>query len=233
MSLAILIGREFEVLTSSNGMEGLAAYEKNHVSLILLDIDMPVMNGIEMLEELRKKDEKIKVMIMTGRSCHEYAMKCANLNVQGYIEKPADPEELIAKMKKVLGISDCPVLKDFWKNEYEMKAESISPIIKRTISFVYENFHKDMTREDISAYLEISPDHLCKTLRKECGLSITNYINRYKIYKSREYLIDMPHMTISQIAEEVGITDANYFSRLFKKYTGLTPGEFKRKNPAI
>lgn len=231
-SFPSLLGRDFNVFTASNGENGLLKFKSNpYISLILLDLDMPGMNGVETLKAIRAVDEKIKIVIMTGNSSHELAMQCADLAVHGYIEKPVDPECLVTRLKKVLGIVNYPVLKNYWLEEYETKAASMSPMIKNAIAFIHENANEGITRDEVSVYLGITPDHLCKKLNKECGLTIADYINRYKIHISHEYLLNMPDKTIAQVAEKVGIRDANYFSKLFKKYSGLSPGEFKKKPP--
>ena len=111
-SLSILLEEDFNILTASNGKEGLSVFKANpSISLILLDLDMPAMNGVEALERIRDVDSKVKVLIMTGKSCHDYAYSCANLNVQGYMKKPVDPEELINSIKKELSINDYKVLR--------------------------------------------------------------------------------------------------------------------------
>ena len=233
-SSSLLLKDDFNVITATNGRDGLSSFKNNpSISAILLDLDMPVMNGVEALERIREISSEVKVIIMTGRSCHEYARRCADLNVQGYMEKPVEPGVLINRIKELLCIDDYPVLRNYWKEKYEAKVASTTHTVKKALAYIHDNVHRDITREDVSEYLDITPDHLCRLLKKECGLAIADYINRCKILKSQEYLLSTPNKTINQVSEKVGITDANYFSRLFKKHTSLTPSEFQRNNSSI
>jgi len=227
-SLSLILGEEFNVLTALNGRDGLEVFTSNPVSAILLDLDMPVMNGLEALEKIRESSDDVNVIIMTGKSSHEWAIQCADLNIQGYIQKPCAPADIVDRMKKLVGIEDFRVLKDYWKEGYERKVVSISPAIKRALVYIDKNIQGDITREDVATYLDLSPDYICRLLRNECGLTINTYIIRAKVLRGRENLTANPNMKIGNLAESVGFSDANYFSRLFKKHTGITPQEFKR-----
>ena len=227
-SLSLILEGDFNVLTALNGRDGLEVYTSNPVSAILLDLDMPVMNGLETLEKIRESNDDVNVIIMTGKSSHEWAIQCANLNIQGYIQKPCDPAEIVDRMKKLVGIEDFRVLEDYWKEEYETKVASISPAIKRALVYIDNNIQEDITREDVATYLDLSPDYICRLLRNECGLTINTYIIRAKVFRGRENLIANPNMKVGDLAASVGMSDTNYFSRLFKKHTGITPQEFRR-----
>lgn len=233
-SLSIILEEDFNILIASNGKEGLTVFNANpNISMILLDIDMPIMNGVEALESIRDVNSKVIVLIMTGKSCHEYASSCADLHIHGYMKKPVEPEKLINRIKELLSIDDYQVLHNYWKGKYARKWTSNNPTVKRALTYIHQNIHKCITREDVSNYLEMTPDHLCKMLKKECDLGTSDYINRYRIFKCQEYLISNPNITINQAAARLGISDTNYFGRVFKKYTGLTPTEFKRNSLTI
>ena len=102
-SLSLLLKREFDIITASNGKEGYEQFRATpYLSLILLDLDMPVMNGIEMLKRVREISSKMKVIIMTGGHRPDLAFDSAMMNVQGYIKKPFDIDALSNKIKELL-----------------------------------------------------------------------------------------------------------------------------------
>ena len=182
-----------------------------------------------MFQRLRESGNDIKVLIMTGNSTHEWAKECANLKIEGYIEKPLDHEELIEKIKKSLDIFDYKVLRKFLEKEYDKRISLITPLIREVLDYINQNVCNDISREDIASHLDISPEHLSRSFREQCGLSLIDYINRCKIEKSCHYIKQNKRLKVGEISAAVGIKDANYFYRIFKKHTGLTPTEYKKK----
>lgn len=226
-SLSEVLGEEFHVLTASNVRDGLALIDEGPVSLILLDLQMPGLTGIDLLEILRSKNNNTPVFILTGNSCQNWAERCADLNVQGYVKKPVDVESLICRIKKVLGMEDFDVLKELWGDDYETKIVDISPIVKKAINYIQQNYRNNLTREELALCLDVSPEHLSRKFHKECGLSLKEYINMYRISKSKGYLKKV-EKKIGDVALSVGIPDLNYFCKLFKRFIGLTPNDFRK-----
>lgn len=104
-SLYLMLWEDFNVYKASNGWDTLNLIKFiNPLSLILIDLHMPGMTGIDLLQKIRDMDKNFPVMVLTGRSSHEWAKICADLNVQDYLEKLVDTEELISKIKKIAGV---------------------------------------------------------------------------------------------------------------------------------
>jgi len=229
--LSLIIEDTFHILQASNGLEALKVMDNpdNSVSLILLDLDMPEMNGVEFLRRIRGANNPVPVMVLTGRSTHESARACADLNIQGYVDKIIDVDELIGKIRRVLKIEDYSLLSAIWGEEYETKINSLTPTMKKVIEYVHDNYRKEISREDISARFIITPSHLSRQFHKECGIHLSDYINMLRVSKCKEFLMDL-EKDGEEIAKMVGISDANYLYRLFKKYTGLTTKEFRKNH---
>lgn len=229
-SLRFLLEKDFNVLTASGGGEGLVIFNAGRISLILLDIDMPVMNGIEVLQRIRSTDKFVKVIMMTGKSSHDWAKRCADLNVQGYVEKPFEPGELIERIKEMLEKKGYPVLKKLWGTRYEERMRSLSIQSRRTLLFIEQNCRIALCRDCIADHLQITPDYLSRFFHRECGIELHEYIHMSKIEKSKEYLSKKLDMKIKEVAEAIGISDTAYFCRFFKHHTGLTPKEFRKNS---
>ncbi|MDT8318718.1 MAG: response regulator [bacterium] len=229
-SFSAFLESDFHVLTASNGREGLLKFRSDpSLSMILLDLHMPEMNGVETLKAIRAFDEKIKIVVMTGNSNYEYAAQCADMNVQGYIQKPLDPDEILARMKKLIPVSEDNFFHHLWGNNYQDKLNSLSPLVRKMIELVDSKFPDNISREYIASKLEVSPNHLSKSFRNECGLQLSRYINERRIHESKKVLSRQERTTISQVARHIGVSDAHYFSKLFKKYTGVSPKDYVKK----
>ena len=231
-SLAKLLDDEFHIHTAPSGRDGLMILDKHHISMVLLDLNMPGMNGIEVLEKIKEKGYSVKVVIMTGGRNYEWTRRCADLSVQGFIEKPIEPDELIKRINKILSAKKGISIQEILEDEFDKKKAFLNPIFAKTISYIEDNFPKELSREDIAAKLEISPQYLSTLFKEECGLQLNEFINRCRIERSLEFIKDNPSLQFKQVAESVGISDQNYFCRLFKKHTGKTPTDFKKTQAA-
>lgn len=227
ISLSTLLEDEFHVRTASNGREALSIIKNKSLSLILTDLQMSEMTGVELLEQVRESDSTTPILIMTGNSCQNWAERCADLNVQGYIKKPVNVERLIERIKKLLCIDDCEVLRELWKEDYRQKMDQLSPVIKKGLKYLCNNFGKEFDRGRMAACLGVSPGYLSRQFHKQCGLHLMDYVNKLRVHKSKDLMSDP--LTNKEIAAAVGIQDVSYFCALFKEQTGITPKEYQNK----
>lgn len=232
-SLATLLETDFRIYTASSGREGLILLGTHYISMVLLDLKMPEMNGVEVLEEIRKEGPNTKVVIMTGGKDYEWTRRCADLAVSGFIEKPVHPDELLLRINSILDRKRCKTIQSILGENFEKRTEPLSPLFVGALSCIEESFHKGISRNGVSSHLKVSPDYLSKLFMEECGINFNDFISRYRIEKSLKYLNKMPYMKIKDVAELVGINDQNYFCRLFKKHRGTTPGKFQKNKPNI
>ncbi len=227
--LSALLRKHFHVYTAEDGEKGLLAYKLNSpVSIILLDLDLPVLNGIDMLARIRRDGDNVKTIIMTGKSSHDWAVRCADLHIHGYIQKPFCPEKLIRRMKKLLGLDEVERLHKLLDHKDEHEIASISNTVKRAIKYLQANYNNYNIREDVAVYLNITADHLCKLMKRECGITLKICINKIRIQESINHLQNDPNLKIKDVSYAVGQRDVNYFCKLFKKQTGMTPTQFTK-----
>lgn len=118
-------------------------------------------------------------------------------------------------------------LLDFIQKELVIGRKNLSPIVEKTISIIHTYLQNDLSLETIADHVHTNPSHLSRTFKRECGQSITDYINQVKIEKAQE-LLTCTNLMAYEIAEKVGFHDPTYFSSTFKKYTGMSPKEYKQ-----
>ena len=105
---------------------------------------------------------------------------------------------------------------------------SQNKIVEDTIKYIHSHLSESLSLETIAENLHISPSHLSRTFRKSYSEPLTEYINKTRIEKAKEYLIN-PGTLSYEVAGLVGYNDPTYFSSIFKKYTGTSPTEFKHQ----
>ncbi|MEI6434754.1 MAG: response regulator [Bacteroidota bacterium] len=98
----LLEEENYQVFCASNGAEGILLNEQKNPDLIILDLRMPEMDGIETLRNIRKSDDNVRVVVLTGYGCPDTIRDAADLNVTEYLSKPFENEELVSIISKAL-----------------------------------------------------------------------------------------------------------------------------------
>lgn len=113
---------------------------------------------------------------------------------------------------------------------YEIKTamKSYSKEVIKVIKYVQENYDNEFSLGEIAGMVELSPNYLCSLFKKEMGIGLSEYLMRYRIEKAK-YLLKNTNMKAYEVAIKVGYGDESYFSRSFKKITGMRPNDFKKK----
>ena len=200
---------------ASNGEEALAAVERLSPSLIITDLKMPRMDGIEMLRRLREQGNRVYVIILTAYDSFTYAQSALRLGAVDFLLKPfhdGDLEQAVLNLQKRMQAEDSaqspPVL--------GLKKGDKSKYVLEAMDYIGSHYND----------LGISEGHLSHTFKKETDYTLLNYLTRYRIYKSMELLRDC-RTKIYEAAEQVGYKDITYFSATFKRVVGVSPSEYQ------
>lgn len=210
---------------AANGAEALEAVDRLNPSLIITDLKMPQMDGLEMLRRLRERGNHVYVIILTAYDSFTYAQSALRLGAVDFLLKPfhdGDLEQAVAALRKRIGgeekaDSALPGLKRGDKSKYVLEAMD------------YIGAHYQDPNISISAIaqdLGISEGHLSHTFKKETDYTLLNYLTRYRVHKAMELLRDC-RVKVYEVAAQVGYRDITYFSATFKKVTGVTPSEYQ------
>lgn len=136
--------------------------------------------------------------------------------------------------KRLLQRSDHSVF-DFMKWAHLMTEKAIETlketlqsesVVERAKRFIHENYHWDISRDDVAASVFLTPDYLSKTFKNETGMSIIEYLTAHRIEMAKRMLAERP-VSIGTVAAENGFDNLSYFSTVFKKLTGVTPNAYR------
>ena len=209
---------------ASNGEEGLQAAERYAPTLIITDMKMPKMDGIEMLRRLREAGNNAFVIILTAYDSFAYAQSALRLGAVDFLLKPFHDGELEQavqalrrRMEPSQGGPAIPGLKKGDKSKYVLQA----------MSYIGEHYdNPNITVAEIAQSIGISEGHLSHTFKKETDYTLLNYLTRYRIHKAMELLRDC-RVKVYEVAQQVGYKDITYFSATFKKVVGISPSEYQ------
>jgi signal transduction histidine kinase/ligand-binding sensor domain-containing protein/DNA-binding response OmpR family regulator len=226
---------EYRIIGAGNGKEGFALAKKYSPELIISDVMMPVMDGIELCSRLKKEIQTshIPVILLTAKTMVENLVEGLETGADDYIPKPFNLQVLQARMKNL--IEGRRKLKKMFSTTHEASVNEITnnPLDEEFLTKAYKVLEKKYIDPEFSAAqfardMFVSRSLLYKKLKALTDQNITDFINSYKLKKAVE-MMRQSNEPISDIAFRVGFNDPKYFSRIFRKFYGMSPSEFQSK----
>ncbi|WP_170074692.1 response regulator transcription factor [Paraclostridium dentum] len=222
------ISDEFNVLASaSNGKEAYELALNLKPKVIISDIKMPIMGGIELTKKIKEVFPDIYVILLTNYAEFSYAKEAISCGVYEYLVKsdirPKELKEILDKVNEsVKELEKNKASRLQKENTLSESKEGYSKTIKKSIDYIHKNYKQHISLQDISNYVFLSHEYFSRLFKEEVGENFSSYLTNYRMKKA-ESLIKNTDMKISQIAIEVGYTNASYFSRSYKKFKGISP----------
>jgi signal transduction histidine kinase/ligand-binding sensor domain-containing protein/DNA-binding response OmpR family regulator len=222
----------YKVHEASNGKEGWQKALANHPMLIVSDISMPFMDGIELTEKIKsdKRTSHIPVILLTALNGEKDQIKGLETGANDYITKPFNFEVLNAKIKNLLELNS--ILKNTYTKQIkvlapEVKIESDNEKLLNEIMLYIETNLTDsqLSVEELSKHVGMSRSSLYSKVLEVTGQSPVEYIRSVKLDKAA-VLLEKSDMNVAQIAYSVGFSTPNYFAKSFKSKFGMLPSEF-------
>lgn len=216
-----------------NGREGLEHIKSDNPDIVIVDINMPEMDGIQMLEN-SIYEYNYDAIIVSGYNEFEYARKGISLGVTEYLLKPINYSELYAALSKIIEkrerfsrLENEQRILDVEKKkmgllEYKSQEGSGNAYIDQMLQKVHMEYRKRIAITDISAECGMSCTYLNAKFKEITGYTFNDYLNRYRIQKAMEFLKEGTYK-IYEVADLAGFSDYKYFIKVFKKYTGYSP----------
>jgi two-component system response regulator YesN len=209
---------EYEIIDFPCGEKAIEYFKKpNEINLVLLDVFMEGMNGINVLKELKKINKDLSVIIMTAYGSKDIVLQALRSRADDFIEKPFNINDLKEKIKNILK------KKIYFSRPNAPKEDQIARI-KR---FIDRNYNS-ASLEYISNELCLSPKYLSRMFNRKSNCSFRDYKLGVKIAKAK-YFLKETNLNVSEIAVELGYQNPESFMRIFKKMTQLTPMQYRKK----
>lgn len=221
----ILIGE------ASNGVEGIKLIQEKKPDIVITDVTMPLMSGIEMIEQTLEYN--YTSIIISGYDEFSYVKKAIKLGVCDYLMKPIDKEELNNVIQSIVSSFDLSskisgLLKEKNQIEHIQLLETLNKedhLVDKIMEYINLHYSEKIFLSDIADVLNYSESLLSKRFRRVTQMTFNEYLNRFRIQKSIEYMKKGTY-GLTGISDICGFSDYKYFSTVFKKYTGYTPSQF-------
>lgn len=218
------VGAPFQVVgEASNGVMALEEIEKKKPDVLITDIRMPGMDGLELMKEIRKKKLDTKVVLVSGYAEFDYAQKAIRMGAVDYLLKPVEAEtfaKVLENLEKML--DECG------GKQEEQPEEILYPsALENIVEEIQARYNENITLTGFSEKHNISVGHLSNLLKERLGMSFSEYITAKRVQKAKELLAD-ERLSVEKVANEVGYKDYFYFTKVFKKAVGISPSKYRK-----
>lgn len=213
--------------TAQNGKEALELVQAGQPDVLMTDIRMPVMDGMELIKQMHLYHPRVSKIITSGYADFEYARQAIQFGVTDYLLKPISADELRQVLSRV---------KTAIENEESAYKENMKGIhnpgmnteevVSRVQNFLRDHFRKDVSLEQIARNFNFNASYLSKLFIKHTGDLPSRYLMALRINEAKYLLANHPHLSVKEVGEQVGYPDQFYFSRVFKQMAGCTPKDY-------
>lgn len=229
---------------AANGREGLALLESCEPDIVLADILMPEMTGLEMLEAAQGLPVKpFKSILLTSYADFDYARKAVQLQAADYLLKPVDEEELKTAIAKVRdSLAEKKAYADMVALNKKMEMEPLADwevyfktdaakntYVAQALACIRERYHEKISIEAIAEELEVSASYLSRKFKEATSHTFLELLMKYRIQKAIS-LLNRGTYRVYEVSDLTGFTDYKHFCVVFKKYTRTSPTEFVKQS---
>ena len=231
-----LLSVEYTVYTAKDGKEGIAVVEQNDVDLIVSDVMMPVMDGIEFCKNVKSNFDTshIPVILLTAKNKEEDRVEAYESGADGFISKPFSLSVLHARIENLLSTRE-RMTKNFKKQlVFEAQELNYTSLDEEFLQQAIDCVHRHLDDPDFGQTQFVEELHTTKStsfrkLKSLTGLSFSSFVRNIRMKAACRIMEEKKQVKISEVAYAVGYNDPRYFTNCFKKEIGMMPGEYLEK----
>lgn len=228
-----LLQDEYVVLEAADGKEGLAVALKEVPDLVICDVMMPVMDGLEFTKQLKMNTatSHIPVIMLTAKNLEEHRAEGYEHGADSYITKPFHSKVLLARIENLL--RQRQLLKNLYQGAQEAEKEISEShledrdkqFLKQLQAIIQKNLSdSEFGVEDMGQQIGLSRVQLYRKVKAMTGSSVVDLLRKARLAKARR-LLETRSMSVSEVAYEVGFSAPSYFTKCFKEEYGMLPGD--------
>ena len=243
--LKSILSENYTVITASNGEEGLQHAVDDLPDLIISDVMMPVMDGLEMIRQIKENNNicHIPIIVLSAKASLDDRIAGLEQGIDDYITKPFSATYLKTRVASLL--RQRKALQELYMNRLMEGKNTSSPdpltpsqpqitpydeqFMKKVMAYMEEQMdNAELTIDEFAEQLMLSRTIFYRKLKSIVGLTPVDFIREIRIKRAVQ-LIDSDEYNFSQVAYMTGFNDPKYFSKCFKKVIGITPSEYKER----
>jgi two-component system response regulator YesN len=206
-----------------NGKEAIARMKEQLPDVIVTDIRMKEMDGLEMIERIRKQHPTLPILIISGHDDFEYVKNALRNKVADYLLKPVDRIELAQSLGKVKHELDRQ--RGVARDEAQQEAGE-RPLIRQIKQLVQERLDQEISLQYVAEHVHLNHQYLSTLFKTETGSNFMEYVTEQRIERAKALLRDT-RLKIYEVARLSGYANAKHFMVMFKQAVGMTASEYR------
>ncbi|MGI2297423.1 response regulator transcription factor [Paenibacillus sp. GXUN7292] len=227
---------KYNIVLAESGVEALEWLDSNQANLLITDIRMPEIGGLELVEKLGSLAHPPVVIIISGHPEFDYAQRALQFGVVEYLLKPLDKVKLVEAVEKGLQreqemnrIVRMEKLVDVKLMETVQEEKTYSAQVREALQFVDSHLGEAITMREVAEHIHTNASYFSVLFKEQTGLTFSDYLTRRRIQRAKELLTNT-QLSIADIAGQVGYQTAKYFVKVFRSHENLSPSQYRQSN---
>lgn len=205
---------------AADGMEALAQIDILHPDIVIMDINIPIINGLKVIQMSRIKHPEMAFIIVSGYDDFAYCREALRLQITDYILKPVNYEEFgncIDNLK----------ISMFENRAADDKEENQEHTIIGIVRYMQEHMTEEISLNILAEQFHLSAQYISQLFKNEIGVNFLVYLTNIRMEQAKKLLLSTP-LSIAEVSERSGYSDYRVFTKVFKKTEGVTPSQYRR-----
>ncbi len=229
-----MLGQKYKVFTARDGQQALNIIQKQELDIVISDVMMPIMDGIELTGRIKNSDDfaQLPVILLTAKTSDEDRKKGYQIGADEYIAKPFKMEDLELRVTNI--IRNRERIRARFKSADDFKVEEqhlSSPdelFLQKAINCVKDHL-EEYDREAFARDMCVSSSTLYNKLRALTGQNITSFMMSVRIKEACQIARREPNIHVNELAMRIGLGTPKYFAKCFKEELGMSPSDYLKK----
>ena len=235
-------GDLLQIVQAENGIEAVRTFKKLRPRIVIMDIGMPGMNGVSAAEAIHELDRQAVIIFLTAFDEFSYAKRAISIGALEYLLKPCEERELLPVMEEAMRQADLRQMnEELYVREHpadegvradeEVSESGIRDVASVIQEYVRTHYMQEISMQDAARAMNYSDSYFCKLFKQCFDQNFTTYLTDVRIREAKRLLADQG-MSVRDVGLNVGYGDSRYFSRVFKRMTGMLPSEYRDRHYA-
>lgn len=208
---------------AADGMEALNQIDVLNPDIVIMDINIPIMNGLKVIKLSRMKHPEIAFVIVSGYDDFSYCREALRSQITDYILKPVNYDEF-GKCIDNLKIS---LFQQRITEEKELKRQASRTILGIT-RYLQKNLSQEISLAILSEEFKLNPQYISQLFKSEIGVGFLTYLTNIRLENAKKLLVSTS-FSVAEVAEQCGYSDYRVFTKVFKRTEGITPSQFRKE----